>query len=151
MPSRATDFCLSYRLLCSLSGNKDTGLMPRTKISPYDLQAFIVRCLGMETTSLPFQITVAASAILDSSNIARSYDAPAVFRAMLSYTVYHLTRNPKTTTYYVTKTISEAGQPRCKRFSKFSPVTFGTRSPFILGRYSIQLRKSCASMNMVYS
>jgi hypothetical protein len=43
------------------------------------------------------------------------------------------------------------GQPPCNKLSQPPPVTLVSRSPLLQGRCSRQLRKSCASANMVYS
>jgi hypothetical protein len=57
-----------------------------------------------------------------------------------------------TVSFHGTKVKSEAGPSlRSKQTLPTSPVTLESRSPFLLGRCSRQLRKSCACANTVYS
>jgi hypothetical protein len=66
------------------------------------------------------------------------------------YRVYHLKRIPTTITYDGTKMKSETVPPQSNTLP-VPPVTLESTSPWLLGRYSHQLRKSCAGANMMYS
>jgi hypothetical protein len=65
-------------------------------------------------------------------------------------TIYTSVSNTTTVTYFGKKIQSEAGPPPWNRLSQTSRDTRG-KVPWLLGRYSLQLRKSCAVANMVYS
>jgi hypothetical protein len=52
-------------------------------------------------------------------------------------------------TYHCAIIKSEAGPPRAIH-SRTTSVTIGLWSPWLLGRCSLQLRESCADINMVY-
>jgi hypothetical protein len=58
--------------------------------------------------------------------------------------------NPKTNTYYGTKVKPEAGLPHVIDTPDL-PRNTESRSAWLLGRCSRQLRQSCAGANMVYS
>jgi hypothetical protein len=68
----------------------------------------------------------------------------AVSFPALFYRAYNLKRNPTTITYYGTKTESEAG-PLSFNTLPTCPLTLESRSPFLPGRCSRQLRKSCGN------
>jgi hypothetical protein len=74
------------------------------------------------------------------------------YRCKVEYWVYHLKHNAVTIMYYSTKMKSEAGPPQHDRYFPSPQRHFlESRSPWLIGRCSSQLCKSCSREHMLHS